>query len=246
MCIESASEVDPCLRLEVESMPSPPIHIRESCEELALDRPFSEATLRRRLGARGVVLRQGPSYARSPTGEENAQRARTRQVRMLHASPNEGILAGLLIDRGEAVLPQAAIGPYNVDLALTEPRIAVEVHGGGYGPRARTNRPRRIEYLRGAGWHVVEILTRYGRPCPVTGDGADYLVAFAQEARRKPSAPREHRVVWADGSPYAGMALYADSRAGVSPKTALGWKGGIWSSSGYSGSRPLKLNVSPS
>lgn len=118
-----------------------------------------------------------------------------------HVGPHEVTFCGLLKERGILFEQQYAIDIYNVDVALTEHRIAVEVVAGSGNARVAANAPQRLELIRNRGWHMFEI--RFG----VNANGGrtwgmgvvDELVAFMQETSPDPAARGQYRVVRPDG-----------------------------------------------
>jgi len=129
--------------------------------------------------------------------ETKCKHAITVEKRLLNISPKEIELRHMLLRRGIEVVPQKAIGPYNCDLAAAP--VAVEVYGGNwhwYGRHlARTEQ--RFRYLLDAGWFVYVMVVN--QSFPLTGAGADHLVAYIQQVRRNKAARTEYRVVWGAG-----------------------------------------------
>ena len=193
----------------------------EPAQDLALGTPVSGTTLLRRLRERGVQIRQGPTYRRPNTAESLAARALTRERTRGHESRHEVSFARWLTQRGVRFAAQKAIGPYNVDLALTEVPVAVEVSGGGGNAQREGGRRKRIEYILNQGWWVVEVKvlkTRTtkpsgqsnGRAHPLGPGSAEYVVALAEQLRWRPPARGQHRMVWADGQVYAAVSRQVD------------------------------------
>jgi very-short-patch-repair endonuclease len=115
-------------------------------------------------------------------------------------NPTERRLGNWLFYAGLPLSHQKAVGPYNLDIALHAPPIAVEIFGGNWhrAGRHRARHPQRYKYLLDLGWHVVIVWvhkTRY----PLSLDAAKHIVAFAQLARSHPTAPRQYRVIRGDG-----------------------------------------------
>jgi very-short-patch-repair endonuclease len=130
------------------------------------------------------------------------QAALTRQALGAPESPGEARLLKWLEERGERPGIQTAIGSYNVDLTVAA--VAVEVLGGEWHARKPSHGPR-TKALLDAGWHVLFI---WDTPTfPMTAASADYVIAFAQETSRDPSAIREYRVIRGDGEIVARGSL---------------------------------------
>lgn len=141
---------------------------------------------------------QAATRGRKHTPEHRNRIAKTREERQHGISEDERFMATLLKERGLEPIPQKAIGPYNVDLAAGP--IAVEVFGGGwhaYG-RHRRRTPERFRYILDQGWGLVVIWNLRHR-WPMNAAAADYVVAFAEQVRRDPSAAGQYRVIWSDG-----------------------------------------------
>lgn len=134
---------------------------------------------------------------REKTFAEKCLTAESRQKNGTTISSYERTLSTMLLDRGIESIHQQAIGPYNCDLGISP--VAVEVFGGHWhwaGDHLRRT-PKRINYFLDAGWHILIIPV--GKSSPLTAKVADYVVAYIENARRNPSAPREYRVVWRAG-----------------------------------------------
>src|SRR5699024_1551009 len=161
-----------------------------TCQNLAAVHGVSEATIRRRLKARGVTIRQGPEYRRGAvdTLAPKIARAKTRHARRLHIGKNAVRLADMLRERGIDFDQQTVVGHYNIDFTFAPHRVAVEVVSGGGNPRQRALAGERIEQVRRAGWHVVELDVRSW--CGgLTDAGADHLVALLHFLSSEPAAP---------------------------------------------------------
>jgi very-short-patch-repair endonuclease len=126
------------------------------------------------------------------------------------ASPDERALAGWLRAKGCEVRPQKAVGRYNVDVALAESRIAVEVFGGNWhtaGRHAARYRPR-LEYLFGAGWHPVVVWVTASHP--LRHAVADQIFALHEARRRGEPLGRQEHVIRGDGYMAAVAQVNAD------------------------------------
>lgn len=134
------------------------------------------------------------------TEEELVQRARTKERDLRFASRIEVAAAKMFLERGFDVCAQKAIGKYNVDLAISEPPIAVEIFGGnwhsGGRPAARFNE--RIEYILNSGWSLVIIWVL--RDYPLEPGAIDYIIALAEELSRTKPVRGEKHVIRGDGN----------------------------------------------
>lgn len=118
-----------------------------------------------------------------------------------YATPVETDLAQMLAFAGWGVEQQFPVGPYNIDVAVQHPPIAVEVFGGGwhaYGLHAARH-CQRTKYLLNRGWSVV-IVWVDAKSHPLRSAVADYLTAFANQLSFHPPSRGEYRVIWGDGN----------------------------------------------
>lgn len=146
------------------------------------------------------------------SAEHRAKIAATREERQTHVSEHELRLAELLGQRGLDVRPQAAVGPYNVDLATGT--VAVEVFGGGwhaYGAH-RKRTPQRLRHILDAGWNLVIVWASLER-WPIGEGACDYIEAFAKLASSNPALRGEYRVIWGDGQDATRPGLDVDDLA---------------------------------
>ena len=157
--------------------------------------------------ARNVAAAHVATANREQTLEEKIRRAKTRQERQTHTSPNELRFAKMLGERGISdCIPQLAIGPYNTDIGAAP--VAVEIFGGGwhaYGDHARLAETR-IRYILDQGWNLVIIwIDERRRRFPVKA--ADYVAAFIEQARRDPTMRGQYRVIGSDGKAFTAREL---------------------------------------
>lgn len=134
---------------------------------------------------RAAVKRQCGAAWAAVTGstvplERKIKMARTHQRRLTRIGAFEDDIATLLRERGVNFMSQFAVGPYNIDLAVKESRLAVEVVSttAGYAGDARLRK--RTEYLFDRGWCVifVSLRTRPQHADPGFSDIADKLVSI--------------------------------------------------------------------
>lgn len=141
--------------------------------------------------------------------DELLRRALAREARGGFDSERERVIAGWLEERGIAVIPKQAIGPYNVDFAAAP--VVMEVFGGGWhnaGQHAANHQPR-TRHLLESGWHVVVIWCDKGTNLLTTA-AADYLISFVGVARSHPDMPREYRVIRGGGEEIARCGVEAE------------------------------------
>lgn len=208
-------------------------------KKLADENGFSRTVVRRLLREAGVTPR-GRSEAEALKWQQMTARQRKRQVAAAHAAtrgrivsweekclraatcerigahivPVETKLAKKLRQRGFDVTQQLAVGAYNLDVAVHEPPIAVEIFGGGWHSRGRhkTRHFERTKYLFDEGWAVI-IIWVDGRRYPLGPGAYDYIDAFADFLCCHPAARRQYRVILGDGeiAPPCRSHLNSDS-----------------------------------
>ncbi len=129
------------------------------------------------------------------TTERQALHATTYQNTLGYNTVDEMTLMEWLEARGATCTAQLAIGPYNVDIAIHEPPIAVELRSRGeYPPNHRERR----EYLFDQGWSICYVFAMK-RDSPLTEGAADYITAWAQELSRQPPSRGQYRVIGGKG-----------------------------------------------
>lgn len=199
-------------------------HAGESVLSLSKRYGVSRSVITHRLRALGLTPR-GQSETERIKWSRMTARARSRQVRAAHEAvrghpksmaarcalalarerrgfnqpqigAGERALFAMLTERGLTVRPQAAIGPYNCDLAVDA--VAVEVFGGNWhwcGSHGARLHPR-TRYLLNRGWHVYIVVV--SKCFPLVEAVADDLLAFVQRTSRDPTGRREYRVIRGD------------------------------------------------
>jgi very-short-patch-repair endonuclease len=132
-----------------------------------------------------------------PQPEERLVKAAlTRQANPPRMSRHEQKLARWLRERHVAYVREHAVGRYNVDFTIGP--VAVEVLGGEWhSTRVKTViHGRRTPYLLDSGWALAFVWATSNYP--LTAAVVDYLIAYADEARRKPTVLGEYRVIRGD------------------------------------------------
>lgn len=132
--------------------------------------------------------------------EHRTKTAKTREIKKSSIGRGEILLADMLEKVGLNVTLQKAIGPYNVDIAVHEGSLAVEIFGGNWHnsfSHARRFRER-CDYLLDCGWLPVIIwVTKH---FPLEKRAVDYLVALSQRQGFGKTIRREEHVIRGDGS----------------------------------------------
>lgn len=152
------------------------------------------------------------------TWEERCQAAQfweDKAARGLYSrtSQGENLLYNLLLSKGGEVIPQQAVGPYNIDLGARP--VAVEVWGGAF--HFSCDHTERFRYLADQGWHLI-IVYADAKRSPITIGAADYIITFLEQARLDPTMPRKYRVIWGNGEVFTAGSLNDDDIARVVPR----------------------------
>lgn len=147
---------------------------------------------------------------RSMPEECQIRMAEGRERTKAHASFEALALAEMLESRGFPVTLEKAFGPYNIDIAIDERSIAVEVQGGnwhGFG-RHGARLGKRREYILSRGWHLVEVW-RLDMDRHVTMQTvADNLIAELETLSLDPSGRGEHRMIRCHGQALPASKSY--------------------------------------
>jgi hypothetical protein len=127
--------------------------------------------------------------------------------RYLSDETAQGIACSLGVTTKVISIPQLAVGPYNIDLAIGN--VAVEVDGRGGKPLSRPDTRQRVEDLLNRGWNVYYIVIYPKVTYPPRRVLKD-LVPFLEAANRTPARRREYRVVRSSGELMASGRGYID------------------------------------
>lgn len=140
--------------------------------------------------------------------EQKIRTARTREAKARPESEYEVQLAEWLTERDISFRQQAAVGPYNLDLAVGN--VGIEVTTGwarkkGWNPKVRN--------LIDWGWHLYFVW--HDTRVPLRSVIADDLVAWVQFLETSPPEGSQYRVVWRSDKILAGGRADADEIARV-------------------------------
>lgn len=166
---------------------------------------------------RKALLHQAHKAARGRvhSEEERIRRAQTRWERQLGIS-NYALELGEQLDViGIHSFFEYPVGPYNLDIALGGSSVAVELHGGGWHACGRhaARRPKRLEYLLGRGWCVIEVWQVNRSWCPAAV--AKQIQAIAQLASADPAGEGQHWMLRCDGELAPALRSYGHDVAAV-------------------------------
>jgi very-short-patch-repair endonuclease len=135
------------------------------------------------------------------TMEDLCKRAKGKELRQSHVTRIELICVRMLEDFGFSCITQKAIGPYNVDIAITKPPIAVEIFGGHWHSTGRhaARFRKRFDYIINAGW--LPVIIWVSRDYPLEIGAIKYIVSLAKKMRRGESVRSKEHMIWGHGKP---------------------------------------------
>lgn len=218
--------------------------------ELGLERNCSYPVIRKRLVEAGIKMRsfsdverlkwarmreESPGQFRKLIGrmsEANKGRKRSMSAKIRKATTCE--MLGLHVRRGEKeiadairnvgffVTPQFAVGPYNLDLAISELGIAVEVLGSQWKKSDTAKIRKRTKYILDLGWTIIFASTwqccshnsprmlelRKFRFDPIAI--AKKIVTLAEILRRDKSVRGKYGMIGRHGQPISVASHYLD------------------------------------
>ena len=137
------------------------------------------------------------------SSEQLANMAKGREACHTVTSEYERTIASWLASLGLVVTPQLAVGPYNVDIAINESRIAVEVFGGNWhasGRHAARYRAR-VEYLMSENWLpvIIWVVRSTTTKLPQLSEAcADYVHTLHQRRCLDKTKPSQEHVIRGD------------------------------------------------
>lgn len=147
---------------------------------------------------RNTLAAHAAAKGRIVGDDELTKKALAHERNHTNVSPAEKLLGSWLSDRGVEVVPQKAVGPYNIDLAAEG--LAIEVHGGGWHSHGRhaARSVRRAEYLTSNGWALLVVWVD-GLRFPLMPAAADEIVRFLAAIRHDPALAGTWRAIRGDG-----------------------------------------------
>jgi very-short-patch-repair endonuclease len=123
----------------------------------------------------------------------------TREKMLIGSTQLEINFCNLLIAKGFSCIPQKAIGPYNIDIAILIPQIAIEIFGGNWHSFGRhaARYSKRIEYILDSGFTPVIIWNTARHPI---GTGAmEYIISLSKELCSSPPIRSNEHMIGGDG-----------------------------------------------
>lgn len=144
-----------------------------------------------------------------------ANAAAGREAACSGVSAAENIMVDLLRESGISdITQQKAVGVYNVDIALNEFPIAVEIFSGGWHSSGRhfARHIKRFRYLLDQGWCAVVIWVD-GRRYPLDIRAAEYVVSLTKRFSTDNPPCRAYRVISGDGETLPPRKSHLNTRA---------------------------------
>jgi very-short-patch-repair endonuclease len=145
---------------------------------------------------------------------EKAKAARTNFLNATRIGRGEDRLATGLTGLGLTVEQQFPCGPYNVDVAVREGAIAVEIMGTWPKANGTTPYAERVEHILNAGWLLLWVDIAWGKPLRVA-HVAKYVLAWPQFAGRHEAVGRGQWVIRGDAEDTTTMGVKLHKLTGV-------------------------------
>ncbi len=175
------------------------VRIRGITETMASVLSKRYATMSKEDRKRFTAAANEAARGRKHSIEERIKRAASNERTKANRSTLEVWLGDELTAAGIDFVSTKAVGMYNIDVALTESRVAVEVFGGNWhnSPKHSARFRERTDYLIDSGWLPVIIWSVKDKPL---GVGArDYVISLHQRrCKGEPFDGKEH-VIWGTG-----------------------------------------------
>lgn len=108
---------------------------------------------------------------------------------------SEQLIYDRLVTSGYDVIPQLAVGKYNVDLSIRECSVAIEIccRGTFRGYVNESRLAKRVKKLGESGWHTYVLVAEDF--ADISRIGIDDMLAWLDFTKRSPTILREYRVV---------------------------------------------------
>lgn len=205
-----------------------------SLKQLSNESGYNRAVLLRHFAERGVpirgrseaeflkwrTLKRDPTRVRQQvsaahaarrgqvdTSATKAKRARTWRSMQVHVGCHEAPIIDAIVVTCPTLVRQLNVGPYNIDLANGEDRIAVEIMTTYRSPNTGSLRHERLKYLFDSGWAllVVHVPSR-GAATDLTAIGKQ-CAAFVERVRRDPSTRGKYGMIGRYGEPVSRRSV---------------------------------------
>jgi len=209
----------------------------EAVSSMAKNLSVSRTVIVRRLKELGLSIRSGSDanklrMSRLSVSEKLAltsaahdavrgvSQSEEHRRKIAHCIESKGLFDSICEEKfsdmlGVPCTPQKAIGRYNVDIALDEFPIAVEIFGGHWhttGHHARRFR-KRFDFIINSGW--IPVIIWVTKDYPVGIEAAKYVISLAEALSAGKPVGRQEHVIRGDGNVTAVGKSNLDYRATV-------------------------------
>jgi very-short-patch-repair endonuclease len=129
-----------------------------------------------------------------PTEEQKLKHSQTKQVNAI-MNESEKVLYNMLTENGLSPIPQYSIGTKNVDFAIPDSSIVIELCCRGTANKylASGYLAERVKQLGQFGWHVY-VLFAYDTNT-IIQDGINDMLIWIDFIKRQPALRRQYRVI---------------------------------------------------
>jgi very-short-patch-repair endonuclease len=143
------------------------------------------------------------SRGRTDTYETKVQRANTRHSKQLQIFTFESEIANVLRQKGCNISQQYPVGQFNLDIAFSEIKLAVEITNSGWEGSRRMRECKRAEYILNQGWCILYVKTYNGtgrnkRAVLHLGEITDFIIEFTERVNEDGSLLGKYAVVRGD------------------------------------------------
>jgi len=170
--------------------------------------------------SRRLIERQCSAAWEAATGRqkplsERIAAAKTHHLRLTRTGRYEDEVFRALCDAGFSVSRQHPLGRYNLDLAINEPRVAVEVSIGCSFKHSSVRRER-LEHILNQGWSVFAICIPYHtRQQAKLAVITEKCIAFAEILRGDQTSGSQYGMIGRNGEPVSPGGLDLPRRSRV-------------------------------
>ncbi len=164
---------------------------RNRSESMLLRQAQSSPEERRALAAAAHATTRG----KPPSPTHAHKLALTNQRTLGKVGMGEEEMIAWLTEAGLEAVPQLAVGPYNIDVAIHP--VAVEIVTQPNNPHHVPRLGKRAEYLAKLGWFVLYV--KLSKRHPLTRGAAQQAIAFREAVQGNPAACSQYRVIRGSG-----------------------------------------------
>lgn len=134
---------------------------------------------------------------RRQTEKHRHKLAISREKNVVCLGKYERIITNKLKSEGLTVIPQKAFGRYNIDIAIHEGSIAVEVVNSHWNAGRINSFRQKSKYIINSGW--LPIFIWISKASPLKDCAIKYLVALSKTRSLGKSLRSEEIMIWGDG-----------------------------------------------